>query len=246
MKNIIISSISGLTPPYQIYVCDFLGNNCQFIQTITSEVPPIEVFPLPDFFSGAPAVSLKIIETNVPCVKEIPVVCSYFGNVLYTFCKCSNLSECKYTNVDPFLEFGKTVTLSEYSECWYFSGYQFTNEVGETLTVSSVPYNTCQECYDVDAPSYFSACCSDYTFTFDSTFQSTFDPNISWYVNIPTSGSGTGTGYTGCTIVISNYETPDQTYVQSDWNSSVNTNISSVFPFPVMESCDECTEINPC
>lgn len=246
MQNIIISSITGLTPPYEIYLCDFQGNNCQLLDIITSYVPPIEVYPLPDFFSGAPAVSLKIIETNVPCEKNVPVVCSYFGNVLFTFCKCSDFSVCKYTEINPFLNFGQVVSLNEYPECWYFSGYQFTNEIGEVLTVNGLPYPTCQECYDSVAPSYFSACCSNYTFTFDETFQSTFDPNISWYVQIPPSGTGTGTGYTGCTVVISNYITPDQTYVQADWNNITNTNNSPVFPNPPMFDCNDCTEVIPC
>jgi hypothetical protein len=246
MQNIIISSISGLTPPYQIFVCDFLGNNCQLVDVITSTVPPIEVIPLPDFFSGAPAVSLKIIETNVPCEKNIPVVCSYFGNVLFTFCKCSDLSECLYTEINPLLRFGQVVSLNEYPECWQFSGYQFTNEIGEELTVNGVPYESCQECYDIVAPSYFSACCSNYTFTFDESFQSTFNPNISWFVNIPQSTGGNGSGYTGCTVVISNYITPDQTYVESDWNYTTNTNSSAIFPFPIMKSCSDCTEVNPC
>jgi hypothetical protein len=246
MQNIIISSITGLTPPYIIYICDALGNNCQLVDTITSNVPPIDVIQLPDFFSGAPAVSLKIIETNVPCEKNFEVVCSYFGNVLFTFCKCSDLTVCKYTEINPFLTFGNVVSLVEYPECWYFSGYQFTNEVGEELTLNSLPYGSCQECYDTVAPSYFSACCGNYTFTFDETFQSTFQPNISWYVQIPPSGTGTGTGYTGCAIVISNYETPDQTYTQSDWNNLTNTSSSPVFPFPTMNSCNDCTEVNPC
>ena len=246
MQNIIISSITGLTPPYEIYICDFQGNNCQLLDIITSNVPPIEVYPLPDFFSGAPAVSLKVIETNVPCEKNTPVVCSYFGNVLFTFCKCSDFSVCKYTEINPFLNFGQVVSLNEYPECWYFSGYQFTNEVGEVLTVNGLPYSTCQECYDTVAPSYFSACCSNYTFTFDETFQSTFDPNISWYVQIPPSGTGTGTGYTGCTVVISNYITPDQTYVQADWNNITNTNNSPVFPNPPMFDCNDCIEVIPC
>ena len=121
MQNIIISSITGLTPPYVIYICDALGNNCQLVDTITSNVPPIDVIQLPDFFSGAPAVSLKIIETNVPCEKNVEVVCSYFGNVLFTFCKCSDLSVCKYTEINPFLTFGSVVALAEYTECWYLN-----------------------------------------------------------------------------------------------------------------------------
>jgi hypothetical protein len=130
-------------------------------------------------------------------------------------------------------------------QCWIYSGYQFTFNTSELLTIEN-EYSNCQECFNNNAPTYFSACCYNYTFKFNNEFQTGFTPNISWYVNIPPSSTGTGTGYTGCTIVISNYETPNQTYVESDWNNTTNTNTSTVFPFPIMKSCDDCTEINTC
>ena len=40
MRSIIISSITGLTPPYEIYICDVYGERCQYINTITNNVPP--------------------------------------------------------------------------------------------------------------------------------------------------------------------------------------------------------------
>ena len=245
MKNIILSSITGVTPPYEIYVCDLLGNNCQFIKTLNTNVPPIDVFPLPDFFSGAPAVNVKIIGTNSGCEKEENVICSYFGNVLHTFCNCSDLTNCIYTDNQINLNIGDVVSISEYDQCWYYSGYQFTNEVSQDLNLIDT-YLNCQTCFDDIAPKYFSACCVNETFTFDNNFQSTFEPNISWYVVLPPSSTGTGTGYTGCTVVISNYETPNQTYVESDWNDTTNTNISTVFPFPIMKNCSDCDEVNPC
>lgn len=245
MRNIILSAISGFTPPYDVYVCDFLGNNCQYVKTISSNVPPIDVFTLPDFFSGAPAVNVKIVSTNSNCEKEENVICSYFGNVLHTFCNCSDLSNCKYTDIDPNLQIGNVVTFAEYDQCWYYSGYQFTNLTSEELTITN-SFNNCQSCYNQVAPRYFSACCYDYTFSFDDPFQSLFEPNVSWYVDIPPSISGTGTGYTGCTIVVSDYQIPNQTYVQTDWNYITNTDKSVIFPFPQMKNCSECTEINTC
>jgi hypothetical protein len=144
------------------------------------------------------------------------------------------------------LNFGDIVSLENFGQCWIFSGYQFTLETALDLIPVGNAYSTCQECFDEVAPTHFSACCSDYTFTFNSSYQSTFEPNISWYLELPQSTLGDGSGYTGCTIVISNYETPQQTYDVSDWNSSTNTNLSEVFPNPIMRSCSDCEEINPC
>jgi hypothetical protein len=246
MKNIILSSITGFTPPYEIYVCDFLGNNCQFIQIINDTVPPIIVFPLPDFFENAPAVNVKIIGVNSNCIREENVICSYFGNIFHTFCDCSNLSECIYTETDPNLTVGEVVLISGYDRCWQYSGYQFTNETSQDISIIE-NFDSCQSCFDVVAPTYFSACCTNYTFTFDPLFQSTyFQPNNSWYVNIPPSTIGTGTGFTGCTVIVNNFQTPDQTYHQSDWNFTTNTNISVIYPFPEMKKCIDCTEINNC
>lgn len=245
MENIIISQITGLTPPYEIYICNFIGNDCQFMEIVNDNVPPIKVYPIPSIFSGAPALTVKIIQTTDDCEKIQNVVCSYFGNVLHTFCNCSDNSICHFTETDPNIEIGDVVSFTELEQCWIYSGYQFTYISSENLTIID-EYKNCQSCYDDIAPTYFSACCYDYTFKFNNDFQSTFEPNISWYVSIPPSVSGTGTGYTGCTIVVSNYETPTHTYVEDDWDESINTENSTVFPFPIMKSCNDCTEINTC
>jgi hypothetical protein len=246
MKNIIISSITGLTPPFEIYICDFLGNRCQYVKTEVSAIPPIDVIPLPDIFSGAPAVTLIVKELTTLCQKEIPVVCTQLPNVFSTFCNCADTSVCLYTDNITFLNFGDVVSLNNFGLCWIFSGYQFTTESSLNLIPVSQRFSNCQQCYDSFAPTYFSACCSNYTFTFNSSYQDTFEPNTAWYLELPPSTSGTGTGYTGCTVVIANYETPDQTYVQADWNNLTNTNSSPVYPFPRLYSCDDCTEINSC
>ena len=246
MRSIIISSITGLTPPYEIYICDVYGNQCQYIDTITNNVPPIDVIPLPPLFSGAPSVGLKIIETIVPCEKLQLVTCTYLPNVYFTFCNCSDLSNCIYTEDNPNLNFGDVVSLDDYSQCWVYSGYQFTNDVALSLTYSGSVFTTCQECYNVVAPTYFSACCYDYTFTFDETFQNTFTPNSNWYVNISGSSLGSGTGYTGCTTVVANYSTPNQTYTSVDWDVTTNRETSNIFPYPPMRDCNDCQDVFPC
>jgi hypothetical protein len=245
MENIIISQVTGLTPPYEIYICDYLGITCEFMETVTDTISPIKVYPIPSVFSGAPALTVKIIQTTTNCEKTQNVVCSYFGNVFHTFCNCSDNSICHYIENNPNLSIGESVTFSELEQCWVYSGYQFTFNTSEELTIEN-EYGNCQECFNNNSPTYFSACCYDYTFKFNNEFQSGFTPNISWYVNIPPSGLGDGTGYTGCTIVISNYETPTHNYDQTDWNDLTNTEYSTLYPFPIMKSCDDCTEINTC
>ena len=57
-----ISSISG-TSPFQIWVCDYYGNQCQLIDTVTGPVPPAVYYNLPAAFMYAPVVTIKIIDS---------------------------------------------------------------------------------------------------------------------------------------------------------------------------------------
>lgn len=61
MTTIEISSIVGLTYPYNIYVCDVYGNNCILITTIFTSVPPTNTILLPPQFNTAPSVGVKVI-----------------------------------------------------------------------------------------------------------------------------------------------------------------------------------------
>lgn len=58
-----ISNING-TPPFQIYLCDFAGNNCSLIQTEYDPVYwPVTVY-LPLSLTGSTTVFCKIIDGN--------------------------------------------------------------------------------------------------------------------------------------------------------------------------------------
>lgn len=76
MTSIILNSISGLTYPYDVYVCDVYGNNCGYVVQIDRNVPsPVEIaLPIP--FNLAPAVGIKII-TSDGCEKFIVFDCIY-------------------------------------------------------------------------------------------------------------------------------------------------------------------------
>ncbi len=66
MTSIILSTITGLNYPYNIYVCDVYGNNCAYISQINAPVPsPVEIV-LPPPFDNSSSVGIKIITDFKP------------------------------------------------------------------------------------------------------------------------------------------------------------------------------------
>ena len=64
MTSITLNSITGLTYPYDVYVCDVYGNNCGYLVQINVSVPsPVEVI-LPPQFNMSPSVGVKIITSD--------------------------------------------------------------------------------------------------------------------------------------------------------------------------------------
>jgi len=81
MTSIILNSITGLTYPYDIYVCDVYGNNCGYISQINTPVPSSVEIVLPPPFDMAPAVGIKIITSDgcerfrvIDCISLVPVI----------------------------------------------------------------------------------------------------------------------------------------------------------------------------
>jgi hypothetical protein len=63
MAYIQISNIDG-TPPFQIYLCDYGGNNCSLVQTEYDPVYwPVIVY-LPSSLIGSSQVMCKVIDGN--------------------------------------------------------------------------------------------------------------------------------------------------------------------------------------
>jgi len=67
MNSIEISSITGLTPPYEIFVCNVFEQNCVSLGSVLSSVPPTVTFTLPPQFTFAPAVGIKIVSLIEGC-----------------------------------------------------------------------------------------------------------------------------------------------------------------------------------
>ena len=58
-----ITSVTG-TSPYDVYVCDVFGLNCNLVGTIPGSVPPVVTFSIPTMFNYAQVVMVKVIDSN--------------------------------------------------------------------------------------------------------------------------------------------------------------------------------------
>ena len=67
MQTITINSVTGVTPPYNIYVCNVYGNLCVLLATITSPVPPLITISIPPPYETASALGIKIISSVDDC-----------------------------------------------------------------------------------------------------------------------------------------------------------------------------------
>jgi hypothetical protein len=62
-SSIQITSVTG-TSPYDVYVCDVFGANCNLVGTIPGSVPPAVTFSIPTMFNYAQVVMVKVIDLN--------------------------------------------------------------------------------------------------------------------------------------------------------------------------------------
>ena len=62
MLVIQLNSITGATPPYNLFICDVYGNQCAVLATINTPIPPSITLNVPSQFNNVPAIGLKIID----------------------------------------------------------------------------------------------------------------------------------------------------------------------------------------
>ena len=62
MLVIQLNSITGATPPYNLFICDVYGNQCVVLATINTPIPPSITLNVPSQFNNVPAIGLKIID----------------------------------------------------------------------------------------------------------------------------------------------------------------------------------------
>jgi hypothetical protein len=68
MTKIDILSVTGVSTPFNVFICDAYGNQCVLISTVNTVIPPEIPIILPFQFNTAPAIGLKIID-NFGCEK---------------------------------------------------------------------------------------------------------------------------------------------------------------------------------
>jgi hypothetical protein len=75
MTTIDITNITGLSYPYDIYVCDIYGNNCILIATVFTSIPPSNTILLPPQFDMASSIGIKVITLD-GCEKFKTIDCN--------------------------------------------------------------------------------------------------------------------------------------------------------------------------
>jgi hypothetical protein len=74
MTQIEITSVTGVSLPFNLFACDVYGNQCVLIATINTSIPPSLVITLPIQFNTAPALGLKLID-SIGCEKFGIIYC---------------------------------------------------------------------------------------------------------------------------------------------------------------------------
>jgi hypothetical protein len=62
MSQIEITLTSGVTTPFNLFVCDVYGNQCVLVTTIYIPIPPSIFITLPIQFNTAPAIGIKLTD----------------------------------------------------------------------------------------------------------------------------------------------------------------------------------------
>tara|TARA_R110000868_G_scaffold110762_3_gene299695 strand:- start:1034 stop:1336 length:303 start_codon:yes stop_codon:yes gene_type:complete len=74
MTQLQINNVTGVTLPYDIFICDIYGNQCILVATINVAIPPTITITLPIEFNMAPAIGIKIITPD--CEKFLILNCN--------------------------------------------------------------------------------------------------------------------------------------------------------------------------
>jgi hypothetical protein len=75
MTEISFSGVTGMTVPFDVYCCDYYGNNCILIATINNSIPPTITIQLPPIFETYSSVLIRL-SNCVNCDYEELIVCS--------------------------------------------------------------------------------------------------------------------------------------------------------------------------
>lgn len=72
MGQLVITNNTGMTLPYDVWICNTYGNDCVLVATINTTIPPTITIELPPIFNTYPALTIKL--TN-------GINCDYFETI---------------------------------------------------------------------------------------------------------------------------------------------------------------------
>lgn len=83
-NQVVVTSITGGTPPISVYISDIYGNYETFLGTISGAVPPQVEYNtvIPPIFQTAPEILLKMVDAN-NC-QVFKVLTCVFGDFIIT------------------------------------------------------------------------------------------------------------------------------------------------------------------
>ena len=201
MRVIDISSISGLTDPYLIQVCDVYGSNCVFLSQIFTTVPPTVTVYLPPQFDSAPSVMVKVTTLD-GCEKTeiLDCISLYTLTPTPTPSITPTLTPTPTNTVTPTITPTNTLTPTPTPT----PTNTVTPTITPTNTLTPTPTPTRQTLYfNVQLVTAGEPTCS----TTGTNVKVTLNPSTLLNVNIGDYVELSGSGYVGCWEVIS-YGTP--------------------------------------
>jgi hypothetical protein len=92
MAQIQILTTSFIFTSYNVFVCDVYGNQCVLVANVVPPQPPTIVITIPSQFNTAPAVGIKVIDSNgcelfklFDCTTQTPVLKQFQDGEFFYF-----------------------------------------------------------------------------------------------------------------------------------------------------------------
>jgi uncharacterized delta-60 repeat protein len=194
--------------------------------------------------TGVQSNSPSVVTLNNPDYNEGQCLTCQDENQNYYFSSCCS-NELVTLNINPSnFTAGQTVAIDINVDpgptCLGFTN--IPSDEPPLQHFDTFDFNNCDICLSTyKCPTMFSSCCSNEIFRFDTDFQnSNFNEGETFYLELSASSISTGTGFTGCTIVVNmNYRQEiEQQYTIEDLN------FSTFEPYSTND-CGTCSSFHP-
>jgi hypothetical protein len=83
MRTITLYNITGINPPFIVYICDVLGTDCIEVLQVNGSIPPSITLTVPTIFDDVSAVGVKIVSSD-GCERLETVLCEIIASPIPT------------------------------------------------------------------------------------------------------------------------------------------------------------------